>query len=69
MVQLGHGSDSMPSCWGKVYMIYRSVMKPGASIVAHPIFPGMLKRDGWEVLPAGYHSIIHWATVNYFSVD
>ena len=30
-------------------------MNPGASIVAHPIFPGMLKRDSIEVLPDGYH--------------
>ena len=33
--------------------MYNSVMKPGASIVAQPIFPEMLKRDSVDVLPIG----------------
>ncbi len=33
--------------------MYNSVMNPGASIVAHPIFPGTLNRDWIDVLPIG----------------
>lgn len=40
-------------------MMYSNVMNPGASIVAQPIFPGMLRRDSVEVLPAGYHLVIN----------
>lgn len=43
----------MPSCFGREYIKYKSVMKPGASIVAQPILPGMLKVDAVEVLPMG----------------
>ncbi len=33
--------------------MYNSVMNPGASMVAQPIFPGMLKRESVDVLPIG----------------
>jgi hypothetical protein len=44
-------------------MMYSSVMKPGASIVAHPILPGMLKRDSVDVLPWGYQLRTHCPVV------
>ncbi len=53
MVQFVNGRLSIPSCFGRLYMMYRSVMKPGASIVAQPILPGMLKVEVVEVLPIG----------------
>ncbi len=53
MTQLPHGNFSMPSFAGKVNMIYSSTMKPGASIVAQAILPGMLRREVTDVLPAG----------------
>ena len=40
-------------------------MKPGASIVIHPIFPGRLKREVVEVFPDGYQGVIHWTTVTF----
>lgn len=45
MSQLTPGSESIPFFWGRVNMMYSKVMNPGTSIVAHPIFPGILKRD------------------------
>ena len=53
MSQLARGRLSMPFWAGRVNIMYKSVMKPGASIVAQPILPGMLKRDSVEVLPMG----------------
>lgn len=53
IVQFVNGRLSIPSCFGRAYIKYRSVMKPGASIVAQPILPGMLKVDSVEVLPMG----------------
>jgi hypothetical protein len=53
----------MPSSMGSEYMMYSRAMKPGASIVAHPILPGMLKRDCVDVLPCGYQSSTHCAVV------
>lgn len=64
MVQFAHGRLPMPSSLGSVYMMYRSVMKPGASMVAHAHFPGMLKRESMDVLPWGYHFTSHWTAVN-----
>ena len=54
MIQLANGSSWIPSRFGSEYMMYSSVRKPGASIVIHPILPGMLKRKVVEVLPEGY---------------
>ncbi len=53
MIQFAIGNLSIPFCAGSVNMIYKSVINPGASIVAHPILPGMLKRDSVDVLPIG----------------
>ena len=53
MVQFVNGRLSIPSCLGRLYMMYKRVMKPGASIVAQPILPGILRVDVVEVLPMG----------------
>lgn len=53
MTQFTIGKLSIPFCAGRVNMIYKSVINPGASIVAHAILPGMLKRDSVDVLPIG----------------
>ena len=53
IVQFVNGRLSIPSCFGREYIKYKRVMKPGASIVAQPILPGMLKVDAVEVLPMG----------------
>lgn len=53
MTQFTKGRLSIPSCLGKEYIVYNKVINPGASIVAHPIFPGTLNRDGVDVLPIG----------------
>ena len=45
--------------------MYSNIRKPGVSIVAQPILPGMLKRDGVDVLPIGYQSVTNWIEVNY----
>ena|SRR6266480_4396184 len=59
------GKLSRPSCLGSVNMMTSSVIKPGASMVNQPHFPGMLNFDSMDVLPIGYHVVIHWAAVNY----
>ena len=64
MSQLAPGRCSIPFFWGRVNMIYSSVMKPGASIVANPIFPGMFKRDCVEVLPIGYQVVTNCIEAN-----
>ena len=53
IVQFANGRLVIPSCFGRLYIIYKSVIKPGASIVAQPILPGILKVDVVEVLPMG----------------
>lgn len=53
IIQLTGGKLSIPSCFGRLYIIYSNIIKPGASMVAHPILPGILKRDGLDVLPIG----------------
>ena len=53
IVLFTNGSSSMPSCSGSEYIMYNNVIKPGASIVAQPILPGILKRDFVDVLPIG----------------
>jgi hypothetical protein len=65
MVQFPHGSSLIPSSFGSANMMYSSVMKPTDSIVAHPIFPPMFHRDSIDVLPCGYQSRNHCATVIY----
>ncbi len=65
MSKLGIGSCSIPFCCGRVFIVYKSRMNPTASIVAHPIFPGMFKGESIEVLPCGYQSVNHWPSVNY----
>ena len=44
--------------------MYNNVRNPGASMVAHPIFPGMLKRDSMDVLPIGYHAVTNCTDVS-----
>lgn len=39
-------------------------MKPVDSEIAHPHFPGTLKRDVFDVLPMGYQSSTHCSDVN-----
>ena len=53
IVQFANGRLAIPSCFGKLYIMYKSVIKPGASIVAQPILPGILKVDVVDVLPMG----------------
>ena len=53
IVQFANGRLAIPSCFGRLYMMYRSVIKPGASIVAQPILPGIFKADVVDVLPMG----------------
>lgn len=53
MVQFAQGNSSNPSSLGRYTMLYRSVMKPGASMMAHAHFPGRLMRESIEVLPCG----------------
>ena len=42
MTQLYKGRLSIFSCFGREYIMYNSIMNPGASIVAHPMGPGRL---------------------------
>lgn len=67
ITQFPVGTLSIPVCPGKVNMIYSSKMKPGASIVIHPIRPGILNFDSMDVLPMGYQVVIHCTAVNYIS--
>jgi hypothetical protein len=53
MTQFVGGSDERLRSWGRVYMMYKRIMKPGASIVNQPILPGILRRDSIDVLPMG----------------
>lgn len=53
IIQLPSGKLSMPFCLGRVNMMYRRLMKPGASMVAHAILPGMLNRELTDVFPCG----------------
>ena len=53
------GSDAKPVSAGKVFMMYRRVRKPGASIVSHAILPGMLNLLFEDVLPAPYQEMAH----------
>lgn len=64
MAQLLIGTLSMPVCSGRVDIMYSSKMNPGASIVIHPIRPGILNLDSIEVLPMGYHVVSHCKAVN-----
>lgn len=64
MSQLAPGRCSMPFFWGKVNIMYNNVMKPGASIVAQPILPGIFNRDCVDVLPIGYQSVTNWKEAN-----
>ena len=61
----GHGNSLTPSFFGSEYMMYRSTMKPGASIVIHPSFPGILKWKFVEVFPRGYQGVNHCKMVNF----
>jgi hypothetical protein len=63
IVQLPQGSSLIPSSFGRAYIMYNSTRKPGDSIVAHPIFPGMFHLDSVDVLPCGYQSSTHCAVV------
>lgn len=65
IVQFPQARLSIPSSFGRLYMQYSSVMKPGASIVNQPSLPGMLKRESMEVLPIGYHVVNHWIAVTW----
>lgn len=40
-------------------MVYRSVRKPGHSIVSHAMRPGTLKMLSVDVLPMPYHEMTH----------
>ncbi len=59
MVLFSQGSDARPVSAGKVFMMYRRVRKPGASIVSHAILPGILNLLFDEVLPAPYQEMAH----------
>lgn len=65
IVQFPHGNSAIPSSCGSDHIMYSRVMNPADSIVAHPNFPLMLKRDSSEVFPWGYQSVIHCASVIY----
>lgn len=55
----------MPWRAGRVFMVYSSVRKPGASIVSQPMRPGTLKRLTTDVLPMPYHEMSHCKEGNY----
>lgn len=53
MTQFVGGSDERLRSWGRAYMMYKRVIKPGTSMVNQPILPGMLRRELIDVLPIG----------------
>jgi hypothetical protein len=59
MILFSQGRDARPVSAGRVFMMYKRVQKPGASIVSHAILPGILNLLFEEVLPAPYQEVTH----------
>lgn len=53
MALFSQGREMMPAA-GIAFIQYNKVMKPGTSIVNHPILPGILNRLVLDVLPIPY---------------
>lgn len=59
MIIFSHGNSLIPSSFGRVFMTYNKVRKPGTSMVIHATFPGMLNLLLIDVFPAGYQVLTH----------